>query len=157
MRLTEQTRYALRVLAHCATHHPDLVRVGAIAQTTELSEYTIFKLLKTATKADLITSYRGRNGGIRLAADPDRITIGTVVRAFEPRFRDCQPAELIASQRIYDGTVDRNLNLALGQGLKAFLSALDRMTLLDLITDDHVGPLTAQARALGLGPRPVTE
>ncbi|MCF3935777.1 Rrf2 family transcriptional regulator [Acuticoccus sp. M5D2P5] len=141
MRLTEQTRHALRVLAECAARHPDLVQVSAIAQETQLTEYTIFKLLKTATRADLIVTVRGRNGGIRLARAPEKTTLGCVVRTFEPRFRDCAPAELLTVEAVESDVVDRNLNRALGHGFRAFLTALDQMTVLDLLQEETASTL----------------
>ena len=44
MRLTEQSRYALRVLAHCAERHPALAKVATIAAVTGITEQNIFKL-----------------------------------------------------------------------------------------------------------------
>ena len=51
MRLTEQSRYALRVLAHCAERHPALAKVATIAAVTGITEQNIFKLIKTLTSA----------------------------------------------------------------------------------------------------------
>ncbi|WP_108659781.1 RrF2 family transcriptional regulator [Acuticoccus kandeliae] len=141
MRLTEQTRHALRVLAECASQHPNLVQVGAIAQSTQLTEYTIFKLLKTATRADLIVTVRGRNGGIRLAREPQLTSLGSVVRTFEPRFRDCAPAELLTIESAQNDIVERNLNRALGHGFRAFLTALDQVTIVDLLREDIAASL----------------
>jgi DNA-binding IscR family transcriptional regulator len=45
MRLTEQSRYALRVLAHCAERHPALAKVATIAAVTGITEQNIFKLI----------------------------------------------------------------------------------------------------------------
>ena len=54
MRLTEQSRYALRVLAHCAERHPALAKVATIAAVTGITEQNIFKLIKTLTKAGFV-------------------------------------------------------------------------------------------------------
>ncbi|MEM8663174.1 MAG: Rrf2 family transcriptional regulator [Pseudomonadota bacterium] len=134
MRLTEQTRYALRVLAYCAAHHPSVVQVHTVAQSIGLTEFTIFKLLRVATKAGLINTVRGRHGGIQLAQPPEAISIGIVVRAFEPRFNACAPAEKMA---VDEGeTVDPTplkVDRALGLGIAAFFRALDEMTVADLV------------------------
>ena len=140
MRLTEQTRYALRVLAYCAKFHPDIASVKTVAADTGLTEFTIFKLLKSATKAGLVTSVRGRNGGIRLAAPPHELTLGAVVRVFEPRFQRCGPAKAMATRNVNPDQVDRNLNQALGMGFAAFLDTLDAMTVEDLLTEDGGAP-----------------
>ena len=63
MRLTEQSRYALRVLAHCAVQHPALAKVATIAAVTGITEQNIFKLIKTLTKAGLVKPFVGHGGG----------------------------------------------------------------------------------------------
>src|SRR2546429_6460124 len=97
MRLTEQTRYALRVLAHCAVQHPALAKVATIAAVTGITEQNIFKLIKTLTKAGLVQTSRGPHGGVRLAMAPGAIRVGQVIRAIEPRFRACGPLDQIMS------------------------------------------------------------
>ena len=81
MRLTEQSRYALRVLAHCAERHPALAKVAAIAAVTGITEQNIFKLIKTLTKAGFVETIRGPHGGVRLAMAPKAIRVGQVIRA----------------------------------------------------------------------------
>ena len=141
MRLTEQTRYALRVLAYCAQFHPKIVRVGEIAQATGLTEYTIFKLLKVATKSGLIVSTRGRSGGIHLGISPDVLTVGFVVRAFEPRFQKCGPADLFDDVSDNDDIIDQNANAAIGRGFNVFIRELDTIHISDMLEgvgDDHL-------------------
>src|SRR2546421_7724552 len=97
MRLTEQSRYALRVLAHCAERHPALAKVATIAAVTGITEQNIFKLIKTLTKAGLVQTIRGPHGGVRLAMAPGAIRVGQVIRATEPRFKACGPLDQIMS------------------------------------------------------------
>ncbi len=149
MRLTEQTRYAVRVLAACALVHPDVVAVKKVAADTGLTEFTIFKLLKTATRAGLVASVRGRNGGIRLAMEPDCLTLGSVVRAFELRFQECRPAQQMLDSGFERDRIDKKLNGMIGQGFAAFLETMDNMTIADLVLSEGSG----QPRA-GEPPRP---
>src|ERR1044072_6356630 len=97
MRLTEQTRYALHVLAFCAGRHPALAKVATIAAGTGITEQNIFKLIKTLTTAGLVTPVRGPHGGVRLAIAPGAIRVGQVIRAIEPRFKACGPVGQIMS------------------------------------------------------------
>ena len=132
MRFTDQTRYTLRVLTYCAERHPDLVQVSAVAADTGLTEYTIYKLLKIATKEGIVASTRGRGGGIRLARAPHAITVGSVIRLFEPRFRECAPASLMSAHDSRTRDADMRLDSALGSGIRAVLDTYDNITLLDL-------------------------
>lgn len=149
MRLTEQTRYAVRVLAACAQVHPEVVPVKKVSADTGLSEFTIFKLLKTATRAGLLASVRGRNGGIRLARDPDQLTLGSVVRAFEARFQECKPARMMQIEDDACDAVDQKLNGLLGKGFAAFLSTLDDITVADLTAAQAEQQRTQAARKDG--------
>jgi Rrf2 family protein len=133
MRLTEQTTYALQVLSVCALHYPRLLRVTDIAGQTGITAFNIFKLLKTIIPAGLAQSTRGRYGGVRLAMPPHQLKVGRVVRALEPRFQTCGPAELIRKKKLKVEAIDQNVSQVIGLGLNAFLMRLDTVTIQDLI------------------------
>src|ERR1700754_276589 len=119
MRLTEQSRYALRVLAHCGTRHPELAKVHNIALATGITDQNIFKLIKTLTKARLVETIRGPHGGVRLSGAPAPVRGGQVIRSVEPRFKECGPLELILSEAPVSA-VERELDRAIGRGIAAF-------------------------------------
>ncbi|MFN0263813.1 Rrf2 family transcriptional regulator [Tepidamorphus sp. 3E244] len=138
MRLTEQTRYAVRVVAYCAAHHPERVRAHEIADALGLTEFTVFKLLKTARDANLLDTTRGRQGGIRLGFDPALMSVGQIVRAFEPRFQQCGPAALFGTD---DGGLepyDFSTSEAFGRGVNAFLGELDTIRITDLLAREEM-------------------
>ena len=132
MRLTEQSRYALRVLAHCAERHPALAKVATIAAVTGITEQNIFKLIKVLTKSGFVETIRGPNGGVRLAMAPKAIRVGQVIRAIEPRFKACGPLGLILSDAPVS-PVERELDRTIGRGIAAFMETLDRTTIAALI------------------------
>jgi Rrf2 family protein len=132
MRLTGQSRYALRVLAHCAERHPALAKVATIADVTGITEQNIFKLIKTLTKAGLVETIRGPNGGVRLAMAPGAIRVGQVIRAIEPRFRACGPLDQIMSDEPVSA-VERELDRTIGRGIAAFMETLDRTSIAALV------------------------
>jgi Rrf2 family protein len=132
MRLTEQSRYALRVLAHCAERHPALAKVAAIAAVTGITEQNIFKLIKTLTKAGFVETIRGPHGGVRLAMTPKAIRVGQVIRAIEPRFKACGPLGLILSDQPVSA-VERELDRTIGRGIAAFMETLDQTSIAALL------------------------
>ena len=132
MRLTEQSRYALRVLAHCAERHPALAKVAAIAAVTGITEQNIFKLIKTLTKAGFVETIRGPHGGVRLAMTPKAIRVGQVIRAIEPRFKACGPLDLILSDQPVSA-VERELDRTIGRGIAAFMETLDQTSIAALV------------------------
>ena len=132
MRLTEQSRYALRVLAHCAERHPTLAKVATIAAVTGITEQNIFKLIKTLTKAGLVQTIRGPHGGVRLAMTPGAIRVGQVIRAIEPRFRACGPLDQMMSDAPVSA-VERELDRTIGRGIAAFMETLDKASIATLV------------------------
>ena len=132
MRLTEQTRYALRVLAHCAVQHPALAKVATIAAVTGITEQNIFKLIKTLAKAGLVETIRGPHGGVRLARPASAIRVGQVIRAIEPRFRACGPLDQMMSDEPVSA-VERELDRTIGRGIAAFMETLDKTSIAALI------------------------
>jgi len=132
MRLTEQSRYALRVLAHCAERHPALAKVATIAAVTGITEQNIFKLVKVLTKAGFVATIRGPHGGVRLAMAPKAIRVGQVIRAIEPRFKACGPLDQIMSPAPVSA-VERELDRTIGRGIAAFMETLDRTSIASLI------------------------
>ena len=132
MRLTEQTRYALHVLAYCAAQHPTLAKVAAIAVGTGITEQNIFKLIKVLTKAGLVETVRGPHGGVRLAMAPSAIRVGQVIRAIEPRFKACGPLDQIMSEAPVSA-VERELDRTIGGGIAAFMETLDKTSIAALV------------------------
>ena len=132
MRLTEQSRYALRVLAHCAERHPALAKVATIATVTGITEQNIFKLIKTLTKAGFVQTIRGPHGGVRLAMAPHAIRVGQVIRAIEPRFKACGPLDQIMSNEPISA-VERELDRTIGRGIAAFMETLDKTSIAALV------------------------
>ena len=132
MRLTEQSRYALRVLAHCGGQHPALAKVATIAAVTGITEQNIFKLIKTLAKAGFVTTNRGPHGGVRLAKPPSAIRVGQVIRAIEPRFKACGPMGVMLSEQPVSA-VERELDRTIGRGIAAFMETLDRTSIAMLV------------------------
>jgi Rrf2 family protein len=132
MRLTEQSRYALRVLAHCAVQHPSLAKVATIAVVTGISEQNIFKLIKTLAKAGFVETNRGPHGGVRLAKAPSAIRVGQVIRAIEPRFKACGPTDAMLSEAPVSA-LERELDRTIGRGIAAFMETLDKTSIAALV------------------------
>jgi Rrf2 family nitric oxide-sensitive transcriptional repressor len=133
VQLTYFTDYALRVLIYAA------VRPGARCLTTDvatafgISRHHVVKVVNELQHLGYLHTTRGREGGFALAAPPEQISIGEVVRRTE------------GSMTLVE-CFDRHTNtcpLARACGLKgvlreafgAFLAVLDRYSLADLIAE----------------------
>jgi Rrf2 family protein len=133
MRITEQTRYTLRIIAICAQRYPERVKVGELSRITGITSYNIFKLLKIATRAGFLESSRGPKGGVVMARSPETLSVGQVVRALEPRFQACVPAGLILPHPPTQDDVERRINEAIGRGINVFLTELDMIPITSLV------------------------
>ncbi len=131
MRLTAYTDYALRVLMQVAMKEGELVRVSEIADAYGISHNHLTKVVHNLGSLGFLSTVQGRNGGMRLARPSDQITVGQVVREFEPDFRLVECFDPGASDcRVQRACVLKN---AFGDALELFLGRLDRVTVADLV------------------------
>ncbi|MEX6504866.1 iron-responsive transcriptional regulator RirA [Jiella sp. M17.18] len=133
MRLTRQTNYAIRILMYCAANEERLSRIREIAAAYAASELFLFKILQPLVESGMVETVRGRNGGIRLAKPADAITLKDVVQATEESFALAECFETGATDcPLIDNC---GLNAALRDALNAFLNALGRYSIADLVAD----------------------
>lgn len=84
MKISTKGRYGLRILVDLALHsgqNPRLMR--DIAQSEQISEKYISRLVIALRRAGLVSSVRGAKGGLQIAKSPDRITLLEIVEAME--------------------------------------------------------------------------
>jgi Rrf2 family nitric oxide-sensitive transcriptional repressor len=130
MRLTMFSDYALRVMLVLATRTDTLVTISDIASAFEISDAHLTKVAHVLGKSGWVDTVRGRNGGMRLAADPRRLRLGDVVRRLEADFA---LVECFAADNRCELTGGCGLESALELALEAFFAELDRYTLADLV------------------------
>lgn len=130
MRLTTMTDYAMRLLMYVA-HNPDrLCTIAEIADSYGISEAHLMKITHQLGQAGFIETWRGKGGGMRLAAPPAEINLGTVVRSIEPDF---SLVECFASGSSCVLTGHCRLAGIVAGALEGFLAHLDRYSLADLL------------------------
>jgi Rrf2 family nitric oxide-sensitive transcriptional repressor len=126
MRLTRFSDIGLRVLiylAHAGERQAP-VTVAEIGNQFDLPVNHLVKVVGQLARAGWITATRGRNGGLRLAANPATLRIGSVLRELEGdgELLDCEGSGCRLSG-------DCNLREALKAGMRAFYGAMDGYTL----------------------------
>ena len=93
MMISTKGRYALRIMVDLAQHDGDEpVSVRAIAQRQDISGKYMEQIISVLTRAGLLRSVRGAQGGYHLAYAPGEITVGMILRATEG---DLAPAECV--------------------------------------------------------------
>ena len=127
MQLTKHTDISLRVLMHLA-FADKLVTAREIAVRYNVSRNHVVKVVHRLSGFGYVQSVRGRGGGVVLAHAPDDIVVGQVVRDMEATLEviDCAKNDC----PLTGGCL---LKGALNQATRAFLDALDRYTVADLI------------------------
>lgn len=131
MRLTKQTNYAVRILMYCAANGDNLSRIPEIAKAYNISELFLFKILQPLSKAGLVETVRGRNGGVRLARPANKINLYDIVKVTEDSF---SMAECFEEGAADCPLVDScGLNVALRRALNAFFDVLADYTIDDLV------------------------
>ena len=130
MRLTVYTDYTLRVLMYLSLRHDSgtLSTIEEIADAYDISRHHLMKIVHQMGNAGLLETVRGRSGGVRLARDPEAISIGMVVRIAEGDFSLVVCFESGKETRCAISPAC-NLTRGLRRALDAFMLELDRMTL----------------------------
>lgn len=108
-----------------------LTTIKEIAARYAVSENHLMKVVHQLGRNGFITTIRGRQGGMRLAAAPDQINIGAVVRSCEE--------DLCIVECFNDATNTCSITGVCGlsgmiaEALHAFLAVLDSKTLADVV------------------------
>jgi Rrf2 family nitric oxide-sensitive transcriptional repressor len=139
MWLNQQTVDAIRIMAALAARWPRMARAADLVELTGISFVNIQKTVHALGQAGLLDTLRGRHGGIRLSRAPEGISVGEIVRAFEPT--DCPVNFLVAS------TIDAAVSRLLFQAHRGFFQPLEATALsdLDLSTRAEVAPRRLEA------------
>ena len=131
MRLTSFTDFSLRTLMYLAMNRERLVTVQDIADDHGIARNHLTKVVHHLGQLGYVTTLRGRNGGLRLACEPEAIRIGEVVRHTENDFNMAACFDPAGSGCMYSAACA--LKGALGRATAAFMAELDAVTLADMI------------------------
>ena len=127
MRLTSHNDFALRTLIFLACHRGRRVTTREVADAFDISHPHLLKVVNQLGRLGVIEVKRGKNGGISLAREPERISIGSVLRTLED---DSHLVECFDDERnqcvISPACV---LKKALARALEAFYGELDGLDL----------------------------
>lgn len=83
LRISKLTDYGTVVMATLAEADDEKLSASKLAEITHLEVPTVAKVLKLLATAGLVESFRGVQGGYRLARAPGEISVADMVRAIE--------------------------------------------------------------------------
>ena len=84
MKISTKGRYALRMLIDLAEHGNDgFIALKDIAERQGVSKKYLEQIVPILNRSDILQTNRGFQGGYKLAQEPKKYTIGTILRLTE--------------------------------------------------------------------------
>lgn len=131
MNLTKFTDYSLRMLVYLALHPERPVPVVEISRAYNVSPHLLVKAAQLLIDKGLVSSVRGRSGGLLLATAPASINVGKVVRMTEPGWDLVECFDEKGNTCPIEPAC--GLKGTLKRAQRAFLGTLDEHTLADFL------------------------
>ena len=125
MKISTKGRYGLRILIDLATHDPTKPRlVRDIAESQQISEKYISRLIIDLRRARLVRSVRGMKGGFFLARSPKEITLLEILETMEGTISvvDCVMAPEKCARNV--GCTARGIWLRLNDGIRELMRGI---------------------------------
>lgn len=130
MRLTRFTDYSLRVLIYLGQNNESRVTINQISEAYNISKNHLMKVVSNLTRLQFIIAQRGPGGGIKLNRLPQDITLNEVIGNTEKHLQQLQASKPSVTKSL---TADTRLSNYLHHALQAYLEALGRFTLADVL------------------------
>lgn len=83
LKINKLTDYATLIMSYLAVSKAKIASTAEISRDLGLGQATVSKLLKILCQAELITSFRGSNGGYQLARSSEEISLIDIIAAIE--------------------------------------------------------------------------
>jgi Rrf2 family protein len=122
-------KYALMALIKLASSPRQKVQIRNLSESTGIPRQFLGKIVQTLVKAGILTSSRGRGGGIQFAVDPGGVSIASIVRTIdgESALMNC-----MFGLQLCDGTGNCPIHHLWGPIREQVLDFLEKTTLGDL-------------------------
>jgi Rrf2 family nitric oxide-sensitive transcriptional repressor len=153
VKLTHYSDLGLRLAMYLALRQGEPATLGEASERLAVSKNHLVKVSHQLTRAGLIESLRGRNGGVRLAMPPAQLTVEQVLRATEDNF---DLVECLGSENTCVIAGACKLASALEDAREAFFASLRQVSMADLIVNGRAlerSLLPAEARIAIRGKR----
>ena len=81
---SQSVKHAIQAMIYLTLHRDKKVMVNKIAKDYDIPKFYLAKIVQTLVKHGLITSTRGRNGGIKLNRPAKDIRIIDIIKIIDP-------------------------------------------------------------------------
>jgi Rrf2 family protein len=84
--ITREADYAIRIVQRLAACHAsgEWVSATELAGEMDVPYRFLRNIAGILVKAGMVSSRRGRNGGVRLRSDPGRVSVADIIRLVDP-------------------------------------------------------------------------
>ena len=136
MRISTKGRYALRLLLDLAEHRGDgFVSLKEIAERQGISKKYLEQIIPILNKTNVLRTNRGAQGGYMLARNPDKYTVGEILRLTEGTLA---PVACLEQEENFCDRQEECATLPVWQGLYDVINEyLDGITLQDILDQEH--------------------
>jgi Rrf2 family protein len=135
MKLSTRSRYGTRILLELARSRDEVpVQVSAISSRQGIPLKYVEQILRLLKIAGLIKSVRGAKGGHLLAKEPDRISLGDIVRLFEGQ---TDLVGCISSPEQCEMADNCKVRIAWKEATEVLYTKLDAIRISDLVDNEH--------------------
>ena len=133
MKISTKGRYALRLMLDLAQNsRGEAVALRDISARQEISTKYLEQIVSTLSRAGLLKSSRGAQGGYRLTRQPEEYTVGEILRITEG---ELAPVACLDTDAEPCPRADDCLTLPFWKGMeKAIEDYVDHVTLKDLLS-----------------------
>ena len=113
MEISTRGRYAIRILLDIAQQNGALCSISEIAKRQDISVKYSERIISMLSKAHLVTSLRGTNGGYKLTKSPSEYTLKSILDATDDSTKlatcnttSCSRAKFCESKPIWDSLTE---------------------------------------------------
>ena len=135
--LTKESDYAIRALLVLASNPEETISSKTIAEMEKIPLQFLRRILQTLTKAGMITTREGVNGGVRLAVKAEDIPLSKIITLYqgEIQFTECLFRKKVCHNRA--NCVLRHRIMAIENSVANELSAVSIGTLIKDIQNNE--------------------
>lgn len=133
MKISTKGRYALRLMLDLAMHNTgEKISLKTVSERQGISMKYLEQIITMLCRANFVKSYRGPQGGYQLTRDPDKYTVGDILRLTEGSLAPVDCAECAGSSECarYDTCVTVEVWRELYEVINR---TVDKYTLADLM------------------------
>ena len=139
MRLNRYADYGLRALMYLAVYPDERVTTDMLAEGYGISRAHLQKIVRQLGDIGVIDLYRGRDGGIELAMEPEEISVGEVLRELDQESVLVECLDPVRDECAISAIC--GLRDPLERAQEAFFAELDDITLADLMGKRRISKL----------------